>query len=101
MTAPPCPVSHLILTHAHPDHVLGNAAFRDTAAAIVAHARLTERLAEAGPYYLASMRRLLGAAFAGTELVPPTATVEDRSRSISVAGCWSCAPGLPPTRTPI
>ena len=38
---------------------------------------LTERLAEAGPYYLASMRRLLGPAFAGTELVPPTATVED------------------------
>ena len=44
---------------------------------IVGHARLAERLAEAGPFYLASLRRLIGPAFAGTELVAPTQAVTD------------------------
>jgi quinoprotein relay system zinc metallohydrolase 2 len=79
------PVSHVINTHAHPDHVLGNAAFRDDGMIIVGHARLAERLAEAGPYYLASMRRLLGPAFAGTELVPSTVGVDDQL-TIDVGG---------------
>jgi quinoprotein relay system zinc metallohydrolase 2 len=65
------PISHVVNTHVHPDHLLGNAAFRDAGAVVVGHAKLADRLAEAGPFYLASMRRLLGPAFAGTELVPP------------------------------
>ena len=44
---------------------------------IVGHARLAQRLAEAGPFYLASLRRLIGPAFAGTELVAPTQAVTD------------------------
>lgn len=69
------PISHVINTHVHPDHLLGNIAFSATGAAVVGHARLAERLAEAGPFYLANLRRLIGPAFAGTELVPPTQTV--------------------------
>lgn len=71
------PVSHVIDTHVHPDHLLGNVAFRETGAVIVGHVRLAERLAEAGPFYLASLRRLIGPAFAGTELVTPTQAVSD------------------------
>lgn len=72
------PVSHVILTHAHPDHLLGSAAFREAGTAIVGHARLPERLADTGPLYLDNMRRLLGPAFAGTEIVAPTIAVADR-----------------------
>ena len=72
------PVSYVILTHAHPDHLLGSAAFRGAGTAIVGHARLPERLADTGPLYLDNMRRLLGPAFAGTEIVAPTITVADR-----------------------
>lgn len=75
------PITHVVATHVHPDHLLGNAAFRRGgagAAVFVGHAKLPARLAEAGPYYLANMRSLLGPSFAGTELVPPTLTVADR-----------------------
>jgi glyoxylase-like metal-dependent hydrolase (beta-lactamase superfamily II) len=60
----PLPVAYVINTHLHPDHVLGNAAFRDSpgGTAFVGHERLGRRLAEAGPHYLASMRRILGEA---------------------------------------
>lgn len=71
------PISHVVDTHVHPDHLLGNVAFRDSGAVFVGHAKLADHLAEAGPYYLANMRRLLGPAFAGTELVPPTLLVAD------------------------
>ena len=71
------PISHVVNTHVHPDHLLGNIAFSDTGAAVVGHAKLPQRLAEAGPFYLASLRRLIGPAFAGTELVPATQTVTD------------------------
>jgi quinoprotein relay system zinc metallohydrolase 2 len=70
------PVSHVVNTHLHPDHVLGNGAF--PGAEVVGHAKLAGRLAENGPYYLASLRRLVGpAAMAGTEIVPPTRGVAD------------------------
>ena len=72
----PLPVTHLINTHVHPDHLLGNIAFRDTGAAVVGHAKLERRLAEAGPFYLANLRELLGPAFVGTELVPPSLGVK-------------------------
>lgn len=71
------PISHVVNTHVHPDHLLGNVAFTATGAVIVGHVRLGDRLAEAGPYYLASLRTLLGPSFAGTELLPPTQGVQD------------------------
>jgi quinoprotein relay system zinc metallohydrolase 2 len=69
----PLPVAYVIDTHVHPDHLLGNAAFAD--ATIVGHARLPRALAERGPLYLDNMRRLLGPAVEGSELVPPSLTV--------------------------
>ena len=69
----PLHVSHVVDTHLHPDHVLGNAAFPD--ALVVGHARLPRGLAERGPTYLDNMRRLLGDAVEGTVVMPPTVTV--------------------------
>jgi quinoprotein relay system zinc metallohydrolase 2 len=92
----PLPISHVVDTHVHPDHLLGNAAFQGTGAVFVGHAKLAGRLAEAGPFYLANLRRLLGPAFAGTELVPPdegvaaTATIDLGGRTLELRA-WPTA----------
>lgn len=75
----PLPIAYVVNTHLHPDHVLGNAALVEGGTArVVGQAKLPGRLAEAGHFYLDNMRRLLGPAFAGTEVVLPTITVADR-----------------------
>jgi quinoprotein relay system zinc metallohydrolase 2 len=70
------PVSHVVVTHVHPDHAFGSGAFLGAGAEIVGHVRLGRRLAENGPYYLANLRRLIDAALDGTEVVPPNRAVE-------------------------
>lgn len=54
------PVSHVILTHMHPDHVLGAGPFADAGAEVVGHVDLTRALADRMPNYLESMRLLIG-----------------------------------------
>lgn len=70
------PVSHVILTHMHPDHVLGAAPLAATGAEVVAHDRLTRALADRRANYLESLDRLIGAqAFLGTEIAAVTLPV--------------------------
>lgn len=69
------PVSHVILTHMHPDHVFGTAAFGG-GPAVLGHARLAARLAENGPIYLANLRSEVVEAMEGTEIVLPTQGVD-------------------------
>ncbi|RZU02225.1 quinoprotein relay system zinc metallohydrolase 2 [Rivibacter subsaxonicus] len=76
------PVCAVVNTHAHPDHVLGNAAFLGAGAGgaspeFIGHARLPAALAARGPYYLKALERDFGAAGAGSEIVLPTRTVGD------------------------
>ena len=79
------PVSHVILTHVHPDHVLGTSAFMGAGAEVVGHANLAAALAQSGPIYLANLRRLVGAGMEGTSIVPPTQAVTD-SATIDLGG---------------
>ena len=73
------PVKTVINTHAHPDHIFGNAAFAGPGVAILAHRNLPRALAERGEHYVASYRDQMGAAaMEGTRPVPPTALVQDR-----------------------
>ena len=73
------PVSHVILTHLHPDHALGASVFAEAGAAVAGHARLADALRARGPVYLANMTRLYGpAAMIGTRIVPPDMAVADR-----------------------
>ncbi|MEW9307533.1 quinoprotein relay system zinc metallohydrolase 2 [Labrys neptuniae] len=73
------PIRYVIDTHVHPDHLLGNAAFRLPGVTIVGHANLPEALSARAGTYLSATRRLIGeAAFAGTEAIAPTLLVKDR-----------------------
>jgi quinoprotein relay system zinc metallohydrolase 2 len=73
------PIRYVINTHMHPDHVFGNAAFRQDSPAFVGHAKLARGLSARSERYLGINKELLGeAAFAGTEIVLPTLAVADR-----------------------
>lgn len=54
------PVSHVILTHMHPDHVFGASLFEEVGAEVVAHAALPRALADRQENYLESLSRLIG-----------------------------------------
>jgi quinoprotein relay system zinc metallohydrolase 2 len=72
------PIRYVILTHVHPDHIFGAAAFRDDQPDFVAHTKLPGALAQRGDYYLRRLRDALGDAATGSEIVPPTLLVSDR-----------------------
>lgn len=67
------PVIKLLLTHHHPDHVLGNQAFAGVP--IAALAGTTELLREQGNAMAENMYRLVGDWMRGTEVVLPTETL--------------------------
>lgn len=69
------PVSHMILTHMHPDHVLGADALHAAGAAVVGHSDLPRALADRQANYIESLTRLIGADFAGTVTVGVDMTV--------------------------
>jgi quinoprotein relay system zinc metallohydrolase 2 len=71
------PIRYVINTHMHPDHVLGNAAFKGDGVVFAGHAKLPRALAARAGQYLQANRPLIGdAAFAGTEIILPTLLVE-------------------------
>src|SRR6516165_3731880 len=71
-------IRYVILTHVHPDHIFGAAAFRDDHPDFIGHDRLPGALNQRGDYYLRRLRDVLGDGANGTELVPPTRRVADR-----------------------
>lgn len=81
------PIRHLILTHHHPDHVMGAAVFRARGARVWGHARLQAALLDRFPTYRAAMEQLLGAAIDGAEPVPVEETVAlDAPRRLELGG---------------
>jgi quinoprotein relay system zinc metallohydrolase 2 len=74
----PLPVCYVVLTHVHPDHFFGAAAFRADAAQYVGHAELPRALAARGKFYSNTLQRDLGELAAGSEVVVPTLLVSDR-----------------------
>lgn len=73
------PLRYLVNTHMHPDHIFGNAAFKETGAQIVGHANLPAALEARGTFYLQSYRRQLGEELMrGVEIIPPKLLVPDR-----------------------
>lgn len=74
------PIRYVINTHMHPDHVLGNAAFKDAGTIFAGHAKLPRALAARAGQYLQASRLLIGdASFTGTEVIPPTLLVGEET----------------------
>lgn len=71
------PILYVINTHVHPDHIFGNAAFAEDHPEFVGHANLAKAMELRKESYLRSNREWLGDAFAGSEIVKPTLTVEN------------------------
>jgi len=80
------PIGWLILTHTHPDHVMGGAVFDEAGAVVIGHARLGPALEARADTYVAAMDRLAGpAAGIGGGLVLPEEAVDGR-REIDLGG---------------
>ncbi|MCU1717410.1 quinoprotein relay system zinc metallohydrolase 1 [Pseudomonas sp. 5P_3.1_Bac2] len=78
----PQPIVKVLLTHHHPDHVLGNQAFSDVP--IAALKSTTELLAEQGDGMAENMYRLVGDWMRGTEVLLPTEAIQ--AGELSIAG---------------
>lgn len=72
------PIRYVVLTHVHPDHIFGAAAFRVDHPQFVGHERLLGALAQRGDYYVKTLHRDLGDAASGSEIVAPTHLVAER-----------------------
>ncbi|MFK7762453.1 MAG: quinoprotein relay system zinc metallohydrolase 2 [Roseobacter sp.] len=72
------PVSHIIVTHMHPDHALGAALFTEAGAAVVGHAGLARALSDRQANYLESLASLIGPdMLLGTRAPPVDIEVSD------------------------
>ena len=72
------PIKYVINTHMHPDHVLGNAAFKEDDPQFVGHYKLARALGTRKESYLAANKLMLGEeAFEGSEIILPTVSIKE------------------------
>ena len=70
------PVCYVINSHVHPDHLFGNAAFKEDSPEFVGHKKLPAASAARQTVYERVFKETLGDAYAGSEFIAPTLTVE-------------------------
>ncbi len=92
------PICHVVLTHVHPDHFFGAAAFLDDGAQFVAHRNYPRQIAARARPYLNYLRRDLGGFADGSEIVQPTLLVTDRLE-LDLGGRTVVVQGWPPAHT--
>jgi quinoprotein relay system zinc metallohydrolase 2 len=79
------PICWVVITHFHPDHFFGAAAFVAPGTQFVAHDHLPRALSLRQRPYLSSLQRDLGAAADGSVVVAPTLLVEGE-RTLDLGG---------------
>ncbi len=72
----PLPICLVFDTHAHPDHVLGNAAFAATGTQFVGSARFNAAMAARAPYFQRALQRDFGITTTPDAVVYPTVAVD-------------------------
>jgi quinoprotein relay system zinc metallohydrolase 2 len=72
----PLPVCYVINTHMHPDHIFGNAAFKDDHPQFVGSVKLAQAEAARADNFMRALHRELGSEAAGSEIIPPTKTID-------------------------
>ena len=72
------PICYVINTHVHPDHILGNSAFKSPSVQFVGHWKLRDAMAARAPYYLNSLSRETGTQLNPQDFVPPDIEVKDQ-----------------------
>jgi quinoprotein relay system zinc metallohydrolase 2 len=93
------PIRYVILTHDHPDHVFGAAAFLGDNAVFIGHKNLPDALKTHAEDYLRHARKDFGeAAFAGTRVVSPSVLV-DAPQTIDLGGRPLKLESWPPAHT--
>lgn len=72
------PIRYVVNSHMHPDHVFGNAAFKEDNPQFVGHHKLRAALLARTDTYMASAKRIMGDdVFEGSEIIPPTLAVTE------------------------
>jgi quinoprotein relay system zinc metallohydrolase 2 len=90
------PICYVFDTHAHPDHVLGNAAFAGPQTRFVASAKFNAAMAARAPHFLRALERDFGITVAPDALVYPSVAVGatrefDLGGRVLVAQAWPTA----------
>ena len=90
------PICYVFDTHAHPDHVLGNAAFAGPDTRFVASVKFNAAMAARAPYFLRALERDFGIRMAPDALVYPSVAVDgtqefDLGDRVLVAQTWPTA----------
>jgi quinoprotein relay system zinc metallohydrolase 2 len=70
------PVCYVINTHVHPDHLLGNAAFKGDKPSFVGNSKLPAALLAREGFYEERFKDILGDAYNGAEFIEPDKLVE-------------------------
>lgn len=90
------PVCYVVVTHFHPDHLFGAAAFLDSGTEFITHREYPRTMAVRARPYVNALKRDLGDAATGSDVVPPTRTVE-KEETLDLGGrtlrlqAWSVA----------
>ncbi len=81
----PVPICYVINTHVHPDHIYGNAAFRQPGVVFIGHRKLPQAMASRAPHYLDMAQRELDNGMGKDDFVFPDETV-DSTRELDLGG---------------
>ncbi|MEM7399377.1 MAG: quinoprotein relay system zinc metallohydrolase 2, partial [Pseudomonadota bacterium] len=74
-------IKYVINTHMHPDHVFGNAAFKQDNPEFVGHYKLARALGTRKDGYLAANEQMIGSeAFAGSEIILPMLSIKEPTK---------------------